>query len=75
MKVCPHRTWNTQMLVATVLSRLTTVYHCKQRHHRVWAYFRAHLAWVMAALNILAQWTLKVDDNDRIHFSIAEFSL
>jgi hypothetical protein len=29
----------------------------------------------MAAFNILAQWTLEVDDNDMIHISIAEFSL
>jgi len=28
---------------------------------RVWAYFRAHVAWIMAAVNVLAQWTLAVD--------------
>jgi hypothetical protein len=44
-------------------------------HHRVWAYFRAHVAWIMAVFNILAQWPLKVDDNDLMHLSIAEFSL
>jgi hypothetical protein len=74
-KVCPRGTWNTRMLVETVLSMLTTVCHCKQMHHRVWAYCRAHLAWVMAACNILAQWTLERDDNDMVHLSIAEFSL
>jgi hypothetical protein len=29
----------------------------------------------MAAFNILAQWTLEVDDNDMIHISLAAFSL
>lgn len=75
MKVCPRGTWNTRMLVETVLSMLTTVCHCKQMHHRVWAYFRAHVAWIMAVFNLLAQWTLEVDDNNMVHFSIAEFSL
>jgi hypothetical protein len=75
MKVCPRGTWNTRMLVETVLSMLTTVCHCKQMHHRVWAYFRSHVAWLMAAFNILAQWTLEADDNDMIHISLAEFSL
>ena len=27
MKVCPRGTWNTRMLVETVLSMLTTVFH------------------------------------------------
>ena len=75
MKVCPRGTWNTRMVVETVLSMLTTVCHCKQMHHSVWAYFRAHVAWIMAVFNLLAQWTLEVDDNDMIHFSIAAFSL
>jgi hypothetical protein len=75
MKVCLGGSWNTRMLVETVLSMLTTVCHCKQMHHRVWAYFQAHLAWIIAAFNILAQWTLKVEDNDMVHLSIAEFSL
>ena len=75
MKACPRGTWNTRMVVETVLSMLTTVCHCKQMHHRVWTYFRAHVAWIMAVFNLLAQWMLEVDDNDMIHFSIAEFSL
>ena len=39
MQVCQRGTWNTQMVVETVLSMLTTVCHCQQMHHRVWAYF------------------------------------
>ena len=75
MQVCPRGTWNTRMVVETVLSMLTTVCHCKQMPHRVWAYFHAQVAWIMAIFNLLAQWTLEVDDHDMIHFSIAEFSL
>ena len=75
LKVCQRGTWNTRMLVETVLSMRTAVCHGKQLHHRVWAYCRAHGAWIMAAFNILAQWTLAVDDNDMMHLSIAEFSL
>jgi hypothetical protein len=75
MKICARGTWNVRMLVETVLSMLTTVFHCKKMYHRVWVYFRAHLAWVMAAFNILAQWTLEVDDYGMVHMSIAEFSL
>src|SRR5207247_9332332 len=75
MKVCPRGTWNTRMLVETVLSMLTTVFHSKKVGHRVWAYFRARLASMMAAFNILARWGMEVDDQDMVHLSIAEFSL
>jgi hypothetical protein len=75
MKVCPRGTWNTRMLVETVLSMLTTVFHSKKVGHRVWAYFRARLAWTMAAFNILAQWTMEVDEHDMVRLSIAQFSL
>ena len=75
MKVCPRGTWNTRMLVETVLSMLTTVFHSKQVGHRVWASFRARLAWTMAAFNLLAQWNMEVDDHDMVRLSIAEFSL
>ena len=37
MKVCPRGTWHTRMLVETVLSLLTTVFHSKQVGHRVLA--------------------------------------
>ena len=75
MKVCPRGTWNTRMLVETVLSMLTTVFHSKKVGHRVWAYFRARLACTMAAFNILARWTMEVDEHDMVRLSIAEFSL
>jgi hypothetical protein len=75
LKVCPRGTWNTRMVVETVLSMRTTVCHCQQMHHRVWASFRAHVAWLMAVCKILAQWTREGDDNDLMHLSIAAFSL
>ena len=75
MKVCPRGTWNTRMLVETVLSMLTTVCHSKKMGHRVWAYFRARVAWTMAVFNLLARWGMEIDEHDMIRLSIAEFSL
>jgi hypothetical protein len=74
-KVCPRGTWNTRMLVETVLSMLTTVCHSKKVGHRVWAYFRARVAWIMAAFNLLVRWGLEIDDEDMVRLSIAELSL
>ena len=55
---------------------LTLVCHFKKMAHRVWEYFRAHLAFMMVAFNILATWDgLKADENGFVHLSIAEFSL
>jgi hypothetical protein len=75
MKVCPRGTWNTRMVVETVLSILTTVFYSKKVGHRLWAYFRAHVAWTMEAFNLLAQWGMGVDDHDVVHLSIADCSL
>lgn len=75
LKVCPRGTWNTRMLVETVLSMCTTVFHSKHAGHRVWAYFRAHIAWMMTAFNLLARWGLEIDEHDIVRLSIAEFSL
>jgi hypothetical protein len=74
-QVCPRGTWNTRMLVETVLSRLTTVLQSKTVGHRVWAYFRARLAWMMAACTLLARWSLEIDDENMVRLSLAEFSL
>ena len=75
MKVCPRGTWNTCMLVETVLSMLATVYHSKTIGHCVWAYVRARIAWTMAAFNLLARCGLEIDDENMVRLSIAEFSL
>ena len=42
---------------------------------RIWAYFRARVAWTMAAFNLLARWSLEIDDENMVRLSIAEFSL
>jgi hypothetical protein len=75
MQVCPRGTWNTRMLVATVLSMLTTVFQSKKMGHRVWAYFRARVAWTMAVFNLLSRWGMEIDEHDMIRLSIAEFGL
>jgi hypothetical protein len=75
MKVCRRGTWNGRMVVETVFSLLTTVFQSKKVGHRLWAYFRARVAWLMAAFNILAQWTLEVDNQGMVQISIAAFIL
>lgn len=68
--------WHTRMMVETVLSMMHTVCHLKHMAHRVWRYFQAHLAYMMAAFNILTQWNgLQPDEHGRVHLSIAQFSL
>ena len=64
------------MIVEGVLSMLTTVRYFKKVGHRVWAYFRARLAFTMTMFNILVQWHgLQPDETGFVHLSIAEFSL
>jgi hypothetical protein len=76
MKVCPRGTWNTRMLIETVLSMLTRVCHLKRLAHRQADYFRARMAFVLSAFNILVQWHgLNPDAQGIVHLSIAQFSL
>jgi len=76
LKLCPRGTWNSRMMVETVLSMLTLVNHFKKVMHRVWRYFEMRLSWTMAAFNILAKWHgLEPDEEGVVHLSIAEFSL
>ena len=63
------------MVVATVLSMLTTVFYSKQVGHRVWTYFRARLAWMMAAFHLLARWGMEIDEHAMVRLSIAAFGL
>jgi hypothetical protein len=58
-----------------VLSMLTTVFHSKKVGHRVWAYFRARVAWTMAVCKLLARWGLEIDDENMVRLSSAAFSL
>jgi hypothetical protein len=76
LKVCQRGQWNERMKVETVLSMLTLVWHFKRMMHRAWDYFRARLAFSMAAFNLLAQWEgLNTDERGYVHHSIAQFSL
>jgi len=76
LKICKPKTWNVRMIVETVLSMLTTICHLKRVTHRTWEYFKARLAFTMAAFNLLIQWHgLQPDLDGFIHLSIAEFSL
>lgn len=81
MLVCKRGTWNTRIMIETVLSMLTTVCHIKHMAHRLWAYLQARFAFCLAAFNLLAQWDgpapagLRPDDAGRVHLSIAQLSL
>jgi hypothetical protein len=76
MKVCKRGTWNTRMLIETVLSMLTTVCHLKKLAHQQADYFRARIAFILSAFNLLVQWYgLQPDATGQVHLSIAEFSL
>ncbi len=76
MKICKRGTWNVRMVVETVLSMLTVVFHLNHLSHRASTCLRARLAWTMAAYNILIGWhTPKTDQHTRMHLSIAAFSL
>ncbi len=76
LKVCERYTHNERMIIETVLSMLTTVCHFKKVAHRFWQYFKARLAFTMAAFNLLVQWDgLQPDAGGFVHLSIAQFSL
>jgi hypothetical protein len=76
MKVCPRGTWNTRMLVETVLSMVTTVCHLKKVAHRGADYFRMRMAYITATFNLLVQWHgFQPDEHGFVKLSIAEFSL
>jgi hypothetical protein len=76
LKICKAGSWNSRMIVETVLSMLTLVNHFKKVMHRKWAYLKSRLAFTMAMFNILVEWDeIQVDQNGCIHFSLAPFSL
>lgn len=76
LKICPCGQWNERMMVETIFSMLTVVCHFKQVMHRVWDYFQARIALMMATFNLLVQWHgLKPDKHGLIHLLIAQFSL
>jgi hypothetical protein len=76
LKLCHRGEWQDRILVESVLSMLTVVYHCKQVMHRVWAYCHAWLAFTMDAFNVLVQsHGLLPNVSDFPPLLMAEFSL
>jgi hypothetical protein len=76
LKPCKRGTWNTRMVVETVLSMLTTTCRAKKLSHRTWPQVLARLSFLMALFNVLVLWDgLPVDDAKNIHLSIAQFTL
>ena len=76
LKLCQRGEWEDRMLVETVLSMLTLVWHLKKVMHRGWGYFQARLAFTMAAFNVLAQWHgWQPNASGFVPLSIADFSL
>lgn len=76
LKICERGSWNSRMIVETVLSMLTLVSHFKKVMHRKWAYLKSRLAFTMAMFNILVTWDgIQVDEQGRVHFFLAPFSL
>jgi len=76
MKVCRPRTWGCRMLIETVLSMLTVICDTKRMRHRAWDYFQMHLAWTMAAFNLMLDHAASPAHPDaRPAFTIADFVL
>ncbi|MBN1427343.1 MAG: hypothetical protein JXB07_03090 [Anaerolineae bacterium] len=76
LKICQRGEWNSHLIVETVLPMLTLIPHFKKVMHRKWEYLKSRLAFTMAMFNILVQSDgLQVDDQGRVHFSLAPFSL
>jgi len=76
LKICQKGTWNTRMMVETVLSMLTVVCHFKKVGHRVWDYFESRVGYTLALFNILVTWHgINPDEDNYFRLSIAEFSL
>ena len=76
LKLCERGTWNTRMLVETVLSMLTGVCHLKKVLPRTWAAFQARRAFTLATFTLLVQWHgLQPDAHGFIPLSLAESSL
>lgn len=75
MKVCAPHTWNCRMYVETVLSMLTAVCHIKRMRHRAWHYFRMHIGWTVAALNLMLDTRKAAKPDASASLSIADYVL
>ena len=64
------------MAVETTFSMMSVVWGSKEMRHRAWDGLEAHLAYTIAAFDILTQWNgLEPDANGGTHRSIALFTL
>lgn len=76
LKICPRGTWNTRMLVETVLAMLHRVCRLKNASQRMWQTLYARLGLTMAAFNLLTAWNgLQPDEKGVVHLSMAEFAM
>ena len=74
--ICRRGQWNVRMKVATVFSMLSVKCGFKERRHRGWAGFEAHMAYAVSGFNILTQWSgLEPDAQGRVQLSVAQFIL
>lgn len=68
IKLCTRGTWNERMLIETINSLVTVVFHSKKISQRVDTYIEARLAYMTALINIL----LRITDGV---LSFADFTL
>lgn len=74
--LCRRGAWHERMGVETVLSMLTVRCRLTQMRQRVWAYFEAKRAYLMAAFNLRVQGHgLEPDAHGRGRLSLAQFTL
>jgi hypothetical protein len=57
LKICGRNVWNQRRRIETVLSMLSNVCSLKRLRERTWHHLKAHLAFVVAAFNLLTSWT------------------
>jgi len=57
LKVCAVKTWSERMIIETVFSLLTRVFHLKNLFHRTPQHLAAHFAYVAATFNLLLNWS------------------
>lgn len=53
IKLCRRGEWNERMLIETIFSLFTTLFHTKKMRQRVETHINGHLAYLTAALNLL----------------------
>ncbi|MCX6021390.1 MAG: transposase [Chloroflexi bacterium] len=68
--------WNDRMVVETVFSMLTATFQAKRLWHRTWDGVAYHIAYMLAAFNLLVQWHgFTPDQSGFVRLSLTEFCL